>query len=246
MVNILICEDNEQQRTHIENTVRRYIASKNIDMRLALSTANPTDVLDYLKEHPNKRALYFLDVDLQHDLLNGIELGVKVREADRFAKIVFITAHSELAYLTFDHKIMTMDYIVKSSPKDIEQRVLECLSTAYTHYQQEKAEQMKYYTANVFGEVYSIAHDDILFFETHPQISKRLILHTKNGKFDFREIISNVANLGSEFYLCHKSFVVNANNIKLVDKITKEAVMLDGSRVPIAVRKMTELLSLLK
>lgn len=242
MINIVICEDSPEQRTHIENTVNQFLARKTVDAKLVLSTANPIDVLNYQKESPNKRTLYFLDVDLQHEELNGIELGAKIRKVDRVAKIVFITTHSELAHLTFKHKVESLDYIVKNSLEEIEQRIVECITIVYSRYLNENAEQMKYYTANVFGEVYRIAHDDILFFETHPQISKRIILHTRNGKLDFRELISNVANLGPEFYHCQKSFVVNTNNIESVDKATRDAVMVNGSRVPVAVKKMSELL----
>jgi len=246
VLHILICEDNPEQQKLIEDTVNQHLAAENLDMKLALSTANPTEVLNYLKESPNKRALYFLDVDLQNDALNGIELGSAVREADWLAKIVFITAHSELAYLTFEHKIKAMDYIVKSSPGETKQRVIDCISAAHTRYLKEKSEQMKCFTANAFGEVLIIPHNDILFFETHPQISRRMILPTKNTKLDFRGMISNVKAIGPEFYHCHKSFVVNTNEIRTVDKSTRKAIMTNGSHVLIAARKMSELLKLVK
>jgi len=246
VLHILICEDNLEQRIQIENYVNQYIAAKNVDVKLVVSTANPTEILNYLIEFPDKRALYLLDVDLQHDTLNGIELGAKVRETDQLAKVAFITTHSELAYLTYKHKIKAMDYIVKSTPKEIELSVIECISTAYRLYLEEQSEQMKCFTVNVFGEVISVPHDDILFFETHPQISKRMILHTKSSKLDFRELISNVINLAPEFYHCHKSFVVNTNNIRAIDKVARKATMVDGSHVLIATRKMPDLLKRVK
>ena len=77
MLNIIICEDDLRQREQVESIVKTYIATQQCDITLALSTANPTEVLNHMRSHPDKQKLYFLDVDLGHELLSGIELGAK-------------------------------------------------------------------------------------------------------------------------------------------------------------------------
>jgi len=231
----------------MESIISKYIAKENLKTEISLiaSASGPDEILDYLNQHPNKRGLYFLDVDLQHEM-NGIELGTKIRAIDPLAKIVFITTHDELAHLTFMHKIQAMDYIVKSLPNNMEPRVKECIATAHQHYLQEKSEQMRYFNVNANGTLFNIPYDDILYFETHPSVRKRMFLHTVTGKLDFRGIISEVAKLVPEFYCCHKSFIVNPDKITSVNKIEKEAVMANGSRVPVAVRKVSELVKMIE
>ena len=244
MLHVLICEDNSRQRAHIESIITKHINTADVEMELILSSGDPTEVLAYLEKHPGKRGLFFLDIDLQHHEIDGMKLAVKIREIDPYAKIVFITTHSEQAYLTFQNRIGALDFIVKDRPEDIEERTIECVVDAYRLYREEKAELMKYFKVDANGEVWNIPHDDILYFETHPSIEKRVILHMESSEIDFRGILRDVASLVPAFFNCHKSFIVNPNKIVRVDKTEKEAEMVNGSRVPIAAKKMSELLGL--
>jgi len=243
MVHVLICDDDPHHRAKMESIITKHIATADVQMELIVSASGPEEVLEYLKKHPDKRGLYFLDVDLQHEI-DGITLGVEIRKTDSLAKIVFVTTHEELAYLTFKQKVEAMDYIVKDRPEDVETRTLECVLEAYKRYLQEKDTEPKYFTVNTQGALWSILHDDILFFETHPRITERMILHMEDNEVDFRGIISKIESLVPEFYRCHRSFLVNPSKIARVDKVMKEAVMVDGSRVHVAAKKVSELVGM--
>jgi len=240
MLHIVICEDDHSHRTKMESIVVKYIETEDVEMELILSASGPDEVLDYLEKHPDRRGLYFLDVDLQHEI-NGIKLGAKIRESAPSAKIVFITTHEELAYLTFKHKIEALDYIVKGRPDDIETRMIECVIEAYKRYMQEKDAEPKFFLVNTGSETANIPHEDILFFETHPQIRKRMLLHMEKGKIDFRGMISEIEKLVPDFYRCHKSFIVNPNKIVRLDKAKKKAELMNGQLVFVAAEKMSEL-----
>jgi len=241
MLHILICDDNLQQRTHIESVVTKHIDTEDVEIELILSSSNPLEILDYLKVHPDKRGLYFLDIDLQHDEMDGMKLAAIIRETDPLAKIVFITTHSELAYLTSQHKLNAMDFIAKERPEDIEVRTIECIIAAYKRYLEERSGQVKYFTIDADGEIWSIPHNDILFFETHGKIRHRIILYTENDKLEFRGFLGEIEKLVPEFYRCHKSYLLNLSKITYIDKLAKEAVMPNGQRVHIAEKKMSEL-----
>ena len=240
MMHILICEDDLGQRTHIESIVKKTIATENVKMKLILSSGDPMDVLSYLEAHPDKRGLYLLDIDLQHRV-DGMKLGKIIREADPLAKIVFITTHSELAHLTFQHKLNAMDYILKSSPEDVETQIIECISVAYERYLEEKSALMKYFKVDANGEIWSIPYDDILFFETNSIVRNKIVLHTKNSKLNFRGVLNELEQKIPKFYRCHKSYLLNLSQIAYIDKTTREAVMSNGERVHIAEKKMAEL-----
>jgi len=244
-MHILICEDDIKQRAYMESVVKKYIVTIDNDMKLALSASDPTQILVYTKAHPDNRALYFLDIDLQHDKINGIDLGAEIRKIDPFAKIVFVTTHTELAHLAFKRKISALDYIVKENPENIRTRIHECIKEAYELYQHEKHEQMKYFKIDASGEAWNIPYDDILFFETHVTIRHKIILHTKTGKIEFRGFLGEIEELIPEFYRSHRSYLLNISKVSYIDKLAKEAVMLNGRRVHIAQKKMPELVRVL-
>ena len=241
MMHILICEDDLGQRSYIESVVQKTITTESVKMKLILSSGNPTEVLAYLETHQDQRGLYFLDVDFQHHEIDGFKLAVKIRETDPSAKIVFITAHSELAHLTFQHKLSAMDYIVKDSPEDIEAQVIECMLVACERYLKEKSALIKNFKIDANGEIWSIPHDDVLFFETNSKVRNKIILHMKDSKLGFRGVLGEIEQQIPELYRCHKSYLLNLNQIAYVDKITREAVMKNGERVHIAEKKIAEL-----
>ena len=241
MMHILICEDDIGQRTHIESAVKKTIATENVKMKLILSSGDPINVLAYLEAYPNKRGLYFLDIDLQHNELDGIKLAIKIREADPSAKIVFITTHSELAHLTFKYKVAALDFIIKDEAIDIGKRVRECMLIANERYLQEKSAQPKYYKVNANGEVWNVPLDEILFFETHSNIKQRVILYTENSKLDFRGILRDIEKHVPEFYRCHQSYIVNPAKIVHIDRAAKVITLVNDTELFVAKQKISEL-----
>jgi len=229
----------------MESVVKEHTAIKDNEIKLAMSSSDPIQILAYTNTHPEKGGLYFLDIDLQHNEMNGIELGAKIKEVDPLAKIVFVTTHSELAHLTFKHKINALDYIVKDKPEEIKTRIHECIKESHDLCLKEKQEQMKYFKVDANGEVWSIPYNEILFFETHANVRHRVILHTENGKIDFRGFLSEIEKLIPEFYRAHKSYYLNIDKINYIDKLTKEAVMQNGKRALIAQKKMAGLVGII-
>ena len=243
LLHVLICDDEPAHRTQMEVIITQHIHTEDVEMELILSTGNPLDILDYLEQHPDRRGLYFLDVDLRHEI-DGITLGTKIRQIDPFAKIVFVTTHEELAYLTFRQKVKAMDYIVKNRPDEIQTRMIECCLAAQKRYLEENSKDMKFYRVNANGVITNVPYHDILFFETHPNVRERMLLHTAGGKFDFRGIITEVEKDAPEFYRCHKSYIVNSANIVEINKTQRTAAFANGQVVLIAKDKVTALAKL--
>ena len=242
MLHAFICEDDPRQRQRIEKIVNQQIIEHNYDIDLALSTDSPSIVLDYLEAHPDKRGLYFLDVDLGHEL-NGIELAAKIKELDVSATIVFISTHGEMVPLTFRHKVEAMDFIVKENTlEEIKTRVAECMQVAYTRYLAGKNTDSKLFTVETADQRVNVSYDDILYFETHPTVRNKVILYTQGGKLEFRSFINDIAKIDPIFQFCHQSYLVHTKKIKAIDKASKEIELVSGDRLPIARRRMAELL----
>ena len=242
MLSIFLCKDNTIQRKRIETIVDDYLAIKNyINIELALSTADPDVLLSNLEENPNRHALYILDVDLQHEM-NGIVLASKIRELDSYGAIIFVTTHAELSHLTFRFKVEAMDYILKDQPEDIEQRVQECIEVAYARFLDGNTPQKKGFQIKIGSRIQFVPFDEIMYFESSPENSRKIILHMKNRWLEFYSSISAVVKISPDFFRCHQSFVVNLKNIKSIDTKKRELQMMNGRTVFIAVRKISALL----
>ena len=248
MLRVLICEDNQTCRTFVENIVNEYIITKDCDMKLALSTGSPTEILAHLEVSQVKGGLYILDVDLRAQI-NGIELGAKIREQDISATIIFITTHSELAPLVFRHKVEAMDYIIKDeTDEEVKARTRECMQSAYERYLAGRSPKGKIFTIKIGDQRLNFPQEDILYFETDPSpsASKKIIIRTQTGKTEFRGALNELEKIGTEFYRCHASIVVNVNKIKCVNSTAREVEMLNGDYLPVSRRLMPGLLKLMK
>jgi len=243
MIPIIICEDQLEQLNHLKETAQNHILFKEYDMTVALATDNPTVVLEYLESHQTQRALYFLDVNLNHKM-TGIELALRIRQLNFNAMIVFITGHPELSLLALKHKIEAMDYIIKDSLLNIRHNMRECIDVAYQRYLRLENNTNGSYVVKSGNMVRVIPFSEIMFFSSHEQAHK-VVLHLNNSQITFYESIKNFNNIGPSFFRCHKSFVVNLQNIKNIKHAQKTIEMINGEIVPCAYRKMSELMKVL-
>ncbi|MCL2865263.1 MAG: LytTR family DNA-binding domain-containing protein [Lachnospiraceae bacterium] len=241
MLSIFICEINPEQRTHLEQTITNQILIENLNAKLVLSTSDPTQILDYLKEHPRTSGLYFLEANLQHEM-DGFTLAAEIRERDLLGHIVFVTGHSELTLTTFSMKIEALDYIVKGKEYDeIRERIVACLHVAHQRYMNTLAQANELFQANVSGKRLFFPISDIMFFETSDRTKNRVILHLENETIDFRYSLKDAENQNSNLIRTHSSYVVNLQNIDYVDPKQMEIKMTNGEFVRLSVRGLQAL-----
>ena len=238
MLTVFICEDDPKQCENLVKIVNDYVATKNYDIKIALATGDPTELLGYLEHFPQQGAIYILDVNLQHQI-NGITLATKIREQDVNGKIIFITTHIELAYLTFQYKVEAMDYIVKDSPEEIAAKLKTCLGIAYKRCQDSSSKQ-ECFQVKVGDEIRNIPLEDIMFFESS-HTPHKVVLHTVNSYIEFYGSLSDVEQANQHFYRCHQSYVVNTKNVSAINKTKREVQMTNGEIAFVAARKIKEL-----
>ena len=128
MLNIFVCEDNAIQRQTIVQTIQNIILMEELDMQLVLDTEDPYVLLERVKASQDT-GIYFLDIDLNSDM-NGMKLAQQIRLFDPRGFIIFITAHSELSYMTFQYRVEAMDFVLKDNPCRSESKIRECLLNA--------------------------------------------------------------------------------------------------------------------
>ena len=181
MLDIFVCEDNAVQRQAIVQIIQNTVLIEELDIQLVLNTGDPYVLLEKIKTSQNT-GIYFLDIDLGSDL-NGMQLAKQIRLFDPRGFIIFITAHSELSYMTFQYRVEAMDFILKDNPAETKVKIRECLLNAMERYTLQTNKTHKVYTIETGGRKISINYDDILFFETSCNPHKTVILCAATGHF---------------------------------------------------------------
>lgn len=239
MLDIFVCEDNAAQRRAIVQTIQNTVLIEELDMQLVLDSEDPYVLLGKVKANQNT-GVYFLDIDLNSDM-NGMKLAQQIRLFDPRGFIIFITAHSELSYMTFQYRVEAMDFVLKDNPAEAKVKIKECLLNAMERYTLQTNKTHKVYTIEIGGRKISVDYDDIFFFETSSNIHK-VILHAKDRQIEFSISMKELAGtLGDSFVRCHRSFLVNKNNIKEVDAKNRIIYFANGETCLMSTRMMKEL-----
>ncbi len=197
---------------------------------------DPYVLLEKLESSRNT-GIYFLYIDLNSSM-NGMKLAQQIRLFDPRGFIIFITAHSELSYMTFQYRVEAMDFVLKDNPAEAELKIKECLLNAMERYTLQTNRTHKVYTIETNGRKISIDYEDILFFETSGNIHK-VILHAKDRQIEFPSTIKELTNeLGCDFVRCHRSFLVNQKNIKEIDTKNRIVHFSNGETCLMSTRMM--------
>lgn len=236
MLRVYVCEDIATQRDKMQKIVENVILMEELDMELASVTGNPRELLEQVKQS-EEVGIYLLDVDLKADM-NGIDLAKEIRKYDPRGFIIFITTHSEMSYMTFIYKIEAMDYILKDECSDIGQRVYQCILKANQRFSSVHNKVQNVFSIKINDKLFTINYDDILFFETSANVHK-VVLHCKNRILEFNGKIRELEEkLDERFYRCHRSYLVNKDNIKEINLQERVIYMENGEQCLISSRMM--------
>lgn len=238
MLDVYVCEDVLEERKIIVHYIEAAILMQEYDMNVILASSKAQEVIECLKKSKNT-GIYFLDINLE-DGKSGLVLAEEIREYDPRGFIVFITAHSEMALMTFQYKVEAMDFILKDQPEHVQRRINECLENANKKYMNNRRGEEKTVTVTKGGKKLTLRQDDIIFFETSANEHK-LFVHTLNKSIEFFGKMKDIENqVGDDFVRCHRAYLVNKKNIKEVDYIKKVIIMKNGAECPISFRMLRQ------
>lgn len=236
MLKIYICEDIEVQRDRIQQVIENIVLMEDLDMELSCVSEAPHQILKKVKE-TEEVGLYFLDIELGADM-TGLTLAQEIRKYDPRGFIIFITTHSEMSYMTFIYKLEALDFILKDNPEELGKRVYECILKANQRFASANNKVHANFSVKVNEKVFTVDYDDILFFETSANVHK-IILHCKNRQMEFLGKIKEIEKqVDGRFYRCHRSFLVNRDNIREIDFQKRVIYMVNGDECLISSRMM--------
>ena len=167
-----------------------------------------------------------------------MKLAQQIRLYDPRCFIIFVTSHSELSYMTFQYRVEAMDFVLKDNPAEAKVKIRECLLNALERYTLQTNKTHKVYTIEIGDRKISVDYNDILFFETSSNIHK-VILHAKDRQIEFSSTIKELEKiLDDTFVRCHRSFLVNKNNIQEIDTKNRIIYFINGETCLMSTRMM--------
>ena len=204
MLNFVLCDDNQNILNKFSKMLDVIFVNNELDAKVSLATQNPEDVLKYVKN--DSVDVLILDIDLKSDL-SGIDIANKVRAINKKVYIIFATAHLE--YLILAYKYKTFDYL----PKPISIENLE--ATVLRLFNDINFSNMKKNFLAINNKNTMIKVDSILYIEKE---ATKLIIKTENAQYGIYSSFNKIKDtLPSNFIRCHKSYIVNINNIESIE-----------------------------
>lgn len=237
MIPVYICEDDESFLGLLKNMALKIIAEE-IDgnAEIVCTATKPADILTLTGED-RRPALYFLDVDLGIDVMNGIELGRNIRLLNPGAYIVMITAHADKAFLTYKYKVGAKGYILKEQIEKVETCLREQIVNAYEVLSKNLIEEQKIIVFRNNGNVLSMYANQIYYIEVVATTQRRLKIYGKNEVFEANAMLYEIKEqLDESFYQCKKSYIVNMNHIKEISK-SRTAILTNGVEISISIQR---------
>ena len=221
MIEIAICDDEEIIIERIADLIKK----QNMDCHIESFQAG-NELL------AAKRRFDLIFLDIQMDGINGMETAKAVREYDRKAVIVFVTAVKEYVFEAFD--VGAFHYLLKPIE---ERKFAEVFENAAREIQERRKQKetpaLFFKTKN---KSYTFNQSEIIFIESK---NRKAAIHTVKNTLEVYAVMKELQKeLGNSFYRCHRGYLVNMAHIA---EYSSDMIEMDnGERVYLAKEKYQE------
>ena len=222
---IIICDSDEVKREEYIKLISDYVMMEELGMQIALVTADPNEVLEHVKTNADMR-LYFLEIDLGTKM-TGIGLAREIRRLDGIGPIIYITDHFELMSVIFEYGIAALGFIAKRDFRLAKERIAYYLDLINERFLVAEG-WTEVFVYKVGTTIVRQSVKEILFFQVAEKGEKLINLHTMAGVEEFYGKMNMIEQKNHRFFRCHRSCVVNVDNISTFDLETGEITMTTG------------------
>lgn len=221
MLKIAICDDENFYAKQLHAIVSQYAKLKDFQIKIN-SFSNGKELLT----NCNSFDLIFLDIDMPE--MNGLEIGLKIKDINSDIDIIYATNYSDYAYSSFS--VRPFGYIVKPFTKEI---VFKELSDFILKSEEKKVLNRVNFSDNKI--TLNLITDCILYFEYVGNKKVKIVteneIHCLQGSLSYCYEKTNIYG----FTYSHKSFVVNMLHIEKIDQF--DVIIKNNYKLPIAQKK---------
>ena len=222
MLEIVVCEDNNEYRQIISDIISHFMVDNRINGSLVLDTALPQRVLEFISDHsPN---VFFLDIDL-NSKWSGLDLASIIHEKSSDAYIVFISQYTNLVFQSF--KVRPFDFLPKPvTKKDLGDVLMEINNDYLKKFDVDRPELLN---IKIGSKIYQIPKKEIVYFEKY---GNKCTVHAKTKTIYCYQSLDSIYDklASSDFIRCHKSFIVNKNFIDQINFAEMEIILTNGQK----------------
>ena len=198
MIRIAICDDEKHMSDHIRAMASDFFRKKNREIQLRTFLSG-----EELLNYDGQIDILFLDIQMNG--MDGLETARKLRAGKFRGFLIFITVLKEMVFQSFE--VQAYDYLVK--PVDEKQfgKTMERLYVSMQNTSEDSLLVQQGYERRI------VPKDEIVFCEV---IDRKIYLNLASGEVvDYYERIENLeTKLGSHFFRCHRSYLINLKHLK--------------------------------
>lgn len=218
---------NSNKSPMIKRNLERYFSSNELHCRIEeLIDVDAIDQL-YARFTPD---LVFLDDDK-----TAIALSDKIRSLEDSSTIVLITDNKDIRRHEFQNHLDGILY------RPLEEEAINSLLNTSI---EKMKHDLKLYMFKYEDKMVIISYKDIFYFQ---KLLTGIKIYTKRGEFKFQERFVNLLNTlnRSDFFMCHKEYIVNIKKIESVSDKSCRLHLIDHE-IPVSGKFKTALLEILK
>lgn len=219
MIKITIIDDEKYWREKIKRTLYEYCNGDTIETDIYESG------VEYLKTYKSYDIIF---VDIEMPDLDGFDTILSARKFNPEGIFIILTTHTEMSRKGY--LVNAFRYLDKVHLKEEMPEALDSAKVLLRKY-------MKI-SVNIISEgIQELVLKDIVYIETSRHC---VIIHTKSGTKRCGNSISEIEDmlLKECFYRCHRSFIVNLDEIKELGK--NMLIMSNGETVDVSRRKYSD------
>ena len=216
LIRIAICDDEKHMSDHIRAMASDFFRKKNREIQLRTFSSG-----EELLSYDGQIDILFLDIQMKG--MDGIETARKLRASKFQGFLIFITVLKEMVFQSFE--VQAYDYLVKPVDEKQFEKTMERLYVSMQNVGEDSLLVQKGYEGRIIRE------EEIVFCEI---IDRKIYLNLASGEVvDYYERIENLeTKLGSHFFRCHRSYLINLKHLKGYKNGT--AYMDNGKEVPVS------------
>lgn len=222
MIQIGICDDDAYAREALQIELEKILIEKKEEIVYEFSSGK--GCVNWIKNHPGEIDLLFLDIEM--DILSGIQAAREIRTFDQNLQLVFVTGYSDFVFEGY--RVQALDYLMK--PVD-PFRLLEVINRVRRHYT--SSENNYFIFQNTEGR-YRILKSHISYLYSE---KRKVVLVSHNKEFPFYGKLNEVEKeLGEGFIRIHQRYLINA---AFVSQVTPSRILVEHTYLPVS-RSMKE------
>lgn len=241
MLKIIICDDDLFTLNIFSDILKETIYKRGISAAILCMASSGKELLNFLNKNPGDY-LYFMDLDMGRDELNGLDISRMIRKKHPSSKIIFVTSHLEKGMDILKSGIEPFGFIEKDINQSRMIREYEKYLKMASELELIPSEVLERSIEITMGidEIIRIPVNRIIYVETVKIVAHNICYHTLDGsKVTVRDTLQHALELlEDDFVQSHRSVIVNKNYIIGVENA--QLKLSNGERVACSLGKLKD------